>query len=75
MAKGSILEPGKSYIFRNYFEMPYEPDDILAEFGYSLELTTVDWPSFKHPFRANSASQEEYSASFALCEAHERSRP
>lgn len=49
MAKGSILEPGKSYIFRNYFEMPYEPDDILAEFGYSLELTTVDWPSSSIP--------------------------
>ena len=49
MAKGSILEPGKSYTFRNYFEMPYEPDDILAEFGYSLELTTVDWPSSSIP--------------------------
>lgn len=36
MSKASILQPGKSYTFRSYFEMPYEPEDILAEFGYSL---------------------------------------
>ena len=32
----SILQENQSYIFRSYFEMPYQPDEILAELGYSL---------------------------------------
>lgn len=44
MSKNPILEPGKSYTFRNYFEMTYEPDDILAEFGFSLQRTSLDLP-------------------------------
>ncbi len=45
MSKTSILEPGKSYIFRNYFEMTYEPDDILAELGFSLQRSNLDLPT------------------------------
>jgi hypothetical protein len=33
MPKPAILQPGQSYTFRQYFEMAYEPEDILAEFG------------------------------------------
>ena len=44
MSKKTILEPGKSYTFRNYFEMTYEPDDILAEFGFSLQRSNLDLP-------------------------------
>lgn len=44
MSKSTILEPGKSYTFRNYFEMTYEPDDILAEFGFSLQRSSLDLP-------------------------------
>lgn len=44
MAKASILEPGKAYTFRNYFEMAYEPDDILAEFGVSLHRASLALP-------------------------------
>ncbi len=44
MSKASILEPGKSYTFRNYFEMAYEPDDILAEFGVSLQRSALSLP-------------------------------
>ncbi|NEP12314.1 MAG: hypothetical protein F6K14_19325 [Symploca sp. SIO2C1] len=44
MSKTSILEPGKSYTFRSYFEMTYEPDDILAEFGFSLQRSNLDLP-------------------------------
>ena len=36
MAKIKILQEGHSYTFRSYFELPYEADDILAEFDYSL---------------------------------------
>lgn len=44
MSKTPILEPGKSYTFRNYFEMTYEPDDILAEFGFSFQRSNLDLP-------------------------------
>ena len=44
MTKASILEPGKAYTFRNYFEMAYEPDDILAEFGVSLQRSSLSLP-------------------------------
>lgn len=44
MTKPAILEPGRSYTFRSYFEMSYEPDDILAEFGYSLHPLSLDLP-------------------------------
>ena len=44
MPKTSILEPGKSYTFRNYFEMNYEPEDILAEFGFCLQRSNLDLP-------------------------------
>ncbi len=44
MTRASILEPGRSYTFRNYFEMAYEPDDILAEFGVSLRRSTLSLP-------------------------------
>ncbi|NMF83523.1 hypothetical protein [Nodosilinea sp. P-1105] len=45
MTKPSILEPGKGYTFRNYFEMAYEPDDILAEFGIALERRSLTLPN------------------------------
>ncbi|NET60977.1 MAG: hypothetical protein F6K47_34065 [Symploca sp. SIO2E6] len=45
MPKTSILEPGKSYTFRNYFEMNYEPEDILAEFDFSLQRRHLDLPT------------------------------
>lgn len=34
---------------RSYFELPYEPEEFLAEFGYSLEKTVLSLPKFlKH---------------------------
>ncbi|MEB3884816.1 hypothetical protein [Lyngbya sp. CCY1209] len=44
MAKPNILQTGKSYTFRSYFEMIYEPEDILAEFGVSLRRDTLTLP-------------------------------
>ncbi len=44
MTKTPILQPGQSYTFRSYFEMPFEPDDILAEFGYSLKRSLLNLP-------------------------------
>ena len=36
MTRRKILSESQSYTFPSYFEMPYEPDEILAELGYSL---------------------------------------
>lgn len=36
MSKRPILDPGKAYTFRNYYELNFEPDDILAEFDCSF---------------------------------------
>ena len=44
MAKAPILQPGQSYTFRSYFEMPFEPEDILAEFGYALKRSPLNLP-------------------------------
>jgi hypothetical protein len=42
MARTPILKQGQSYTFRQYFELPFEPDDILAELGYSLARAELD---------------------------------
>ncbi len=42
MTRTPILQPGQSYTFWQYFELPFEPDDILAELGYSLDRAELD---------------------------------
>jgi len=44
MSKANILEAGKSYTFRSYFEMTHEPDEILSEFGYELARSRLSLP-------------------------------
>jgi hypothetical protein len=44
MTRPAILQPGQSYTFRQYFEMTYEPEDILAEFGYTLQRSLLSLP-------------------------------
>ena len=44
MTRPVILQAGQSYTFRQYFEMTYEPDDILAEFGYTLQRSLLSLP-------------------------------
>lgn len=44
MTRPAILQPGQSYTFRQYFEMCYEPEDILAEFGYTLQRSLLALP-------------------------------
>jgi len=40
----SLLKEDESYTFRSYFEMPYEPEEILAQFSYRLEIGEWTWP-------------------------------
>jgi hypothetical protein len=44
VTKRTILQPGQAYTFRQYFEMTYEPEDILAEFGYTLQRVLLSLP-------------------------------
>lgn len=50
MAKLQILDPKRSYTFRSYFEMTYDPEDILAEFGYHLQRARISLPQGKRTF-------------------------
>lgn len=52
MTKKNIFEDNKSYTFRNYFEMPYEPEDILAEFGYSFLREEMNLFSTSQPLES-----------------------
>lgn len=47
MSVARILDTEASYTFRSYYEMPYEVEDILAEFGYRLERSQVDLDQFE----------------------------
>lgn len=33
MNRPKIIQPGQSYTFSKYFELPFSPEDILAELG------------------------------------------
>ncbi|MCC5640072.1 hypothetical protein LC593_30435 [Nostoc sp. CHAB 5844] len=37
MNRSRIIQPGQSYTFSKYFELPFSPEDILAELGCSYE--------------------------------------
>ena len=43
MPKQIILKQGERYTFSQYFEMPYAPEDILAELGCTLVLSAKHW--------------------------------
>ncbi|EKV02023.1 hypothetical protein Lepto7375DRAFT_4221 [Leptolyngbya sp. PCC 7375] len=39
-----LLDKDASYTFRSYFEMPYDTDEVLAEFGYGYTQTRLHLP-------------------------------
>ncbi|NEP19986.1 MAG: hypothetical protein F6J97_24375, partial [Leptolyngbya sp. SIO4C1] len=49
MLKLNLLREDCSYTFRSYFEMSYEPDDILAEFGYTFSRAALALPEANYP--------------------------
>jgi hypothetical protein len=44
MIKRKILQEGREYTFRSYFELPYETDEIVAQFDYSLIKQRLSLP-------------------------------
>jgi hypothetical protein len=50
MNRPRILQPNQSYTFSKYFELPFSPEDILADLGCTynrerLQLPTADYPN------------------------------
>ena len=44
MPTHKILQPGASYSFRSYFNLPNDTDEILAEFAYSFTQARLQLP-------------------------------
>ncbi|HBL13616.1 MAG TPA: hypothetical protein DD379_19910 [Cyanobacteria bacterium UBA11162] len=44
MPKKKILQEDREYTFRSYFELPDDPDEILAEFDYKLVIAELLLP-------------------------------
>ncbi|MFK0732096.1 MAG: hypothetical protein ACFKPT_31270 [Gloeotrichia echinulata GP01] len=49
MAKAKILQEDREYTFRSYFEMTYEPEEILAELGYNFVRARLSLPKTQKP--------------------------
>jgi len=45
----NILQPEANYTFRSYFELPNDPDEILAEFDYGYAQARLALPSATKP--------------------------
>ncbi|NEO83378.1 MAG: hypothetical protein F6J87_03835 [Spirulina sp. SIO3F2] len=39
-----ILQPETNYTFRSFFELPHDPDEVLAEFGYGYAKARLSLP-------------------------------
>lgn len=44
MSKRKILQEDRDYTFRSYFELAEDPDEILAEFDYTLVIAELSLP-------------------------------
>lgn len=53
----AILQPGKSYTFSDYFDLPNSTEDIVAELGYQFEFAKLTLPraDLSHPLDQLSA--------------------
>lgn len=43
---GKILQAGHIYTFSKLFELKVEVDDLVNEFGYTLQRTELDLPGY-----------------------------
>lgn len=46
MTKKPLLDPNRSYTFRNYFDLGFPVDELLTEFGYSLSRAYLQLPQY-----------------------------
>jgi hypothetical protein len=45
-AMSKLLNPNQAYTFSKIFELQIEPDDLVTEFGYTLERTRLNLPQY-----------------------------
>ncbi|WP_413176198.1 hypothetical protein [Anabaena azotica] len=45
MGKTPIIDSNQSYTFDDYFKLNYEPDEIIAYFGYNLKSQSLTLPT------------------------------
>ena len=45
MGKTPIIDPHQSYTFADYFQLNYEPDEIIEYFGYKFQLQSLTLPT------------------------------
>jgi hypothetical protein len=50
MNRPPILKPNETYTFSKYFELAFDPEDILAELGCSLWRSLLKLPKFEGEF-------------------------
>ncbi|KAB8313883.1 hypothetical protein SD81_040655 [Tolypothrix campylonemoides VB511288] len=50
MSRPRILQPGQSYTFSKYFDLPFAPEDILAELGCSYDRERLQLPKSECDF-------------------------
>jgi hypothetical protein len=62
MAGLKILQEGANYSFRSYFELPHDPDEILAEFDYCLKQARLTLPQTDRPLEGIQALQQTLEA-------------
>jgi len=61
-----IIDFNRSYTFSNYFDLPYEPEDILADFGYSFQQSHIHFPRTIKELTRLSALKEQIEESRLL---------
>ncbi len=66
MSRLNLLEEGKSYTFRSYFEMPYEIDEILSEFGVSFSAQKLSLPRSEVPSSIVNPLKEDLNSDLRL---------
>jgi hypothetical protein len=50
LTRTPILKAGESYSFSNFFELSFDPEDILTELGYGLARSPLTFPPAALPF-------------------------
>lgn len=62
MGLHKIVQPGVNYSFRSYFELPYDTDEILAEFGYAFTRARLALPRSRRELPDVQALQQQLEA-------------
>lgn len=59
MAKPKILQEDGNYTFRSYFELPFDTDEILAEFDYNFTRSRLQLPRTSRQIERLDVLQEQ----------------